>query len=193
MLCRCTCSKLKTSENGTLCYVVATLASRLITTKHEGPVAHPLLATVKIVSIYFPLKMICDNGSFFLFFFLFFKKEVSADGMAQMIKVCLVNTCCKAPSPSLPEGQASTVRPFTHVQRQHWGSACAVWTQHTDLQLWLSTVNYSPGRYSRVTWNSATFLKPHFHLWVGRDSCFACLFCCCFAVRQLNVKKRTSH
>lgn len=44
-------------ENGTLCYVVATLASRLITTKHEGPVAHPLLATVKIASIYFPLKM----------------------------------------------------------------------------------------------------------------------------------------
>lgn len=41
-------------ENGTLCYAVATLAGRLITAKHEGPVAHPLLATIKIVSIYFP-------------------------------------------------------------------------------------------------------------------------------------------
>lgn len=44
-------------ENGTLCYVVATLASRLITTKHEGPVAHPLLATVKNSFYLFSLKM----------------------------------------------------------------------------------------------------------------------------------------
>lgn len=63
--------------------------------------------------------------------------------------------------------------------------------EHTDLQLWLSTVNYSPGRYSRLTWNSATFLKPHIHLWVGRDSYFVSMLLY-FAVTQLNVRKKMS-